>query len=70
VASPFLSAPGDIPRLSAGIFTISYSTAVLVPTTRRLLCDLTGLPAAAFVPLAVCAIAIAGIASTLSAVAT
>ncbi len=61
----FLSAPGDIHRLSAGMFTISYSTAVIVPTLSGLAWDLTGIPAAAFAPLAVCAIAIAALAPTL-----
>jgi len=62
---PFLAAPEDIPRLSAGMFTISYSTAVLIPTLCGFLWDLTGVPATAFVPLAVCAAAIVGIALTL-----
>jgi len=47
------------------MFTISYSTAVIVPTLSGLAWDLTGIPAAAFAPLAVCAIAIAALAPTL-----
>jgi len=56
---PVLSAPGDVHRLAAGMFTISYSTAVLVPAVSGLLWDLTGVPAAAFAPIAVCALLIA-----------
>jgi MFS transporter, CP family, cyanate transporter len=56
---PVLSAPGDVHRLAAGMFTISYSTAVLVPAVSGALWDLTGVPAAAFAPLAVCAVLIA-----------
>jgi MFS transporter, CP family, cyanate transporter len=62
---PVLSAPGDVHRLAAGMFTISYSTAVVVPTISGLLWDLTGMPAIAFVPIAVCAVMIAVLAPTL-----
>jgi hypothetical protein len=44
------------------MFTISYSTAVLVPAASGLLWDLTGVPGAAFVPIAVCALLIAALA--------
>jgi MFS transporter, CP family, cyanate transporter len=60
-----LSAPGDVHRLAAGMFTISYSTAVIVPTVSGLAWDLTGTPAAAFAPLAVCAVMLAALAPTL-----
>jgi len=56
---PVLSAPGDVHRLAAGMFTISYSTAVLVPAVSGALWDLTGMPGAAFAPIAVCALLIA-----------
>ena len=56
---PVLSAPGDVHRLAAGMFTISYSTAVLVPAASGALWDLTGVPGAAFAPIAVCALLIA-----------
>jgi len=62
---PVLSAPGDVHRLAAGMFTISYSTAVVVPTLSGLLWDMTGLPATAFAPIAVCAVMIAALAPTL-----
>jgi CP family cyanate transporter-like MFS transporter len=62
---PMLSAPGDVHRLAAGMFTISYSTAVIVPAASGLAWDLTGIPGTAFAPLAVCAVAIAALGPTL-----
>jgi MFS transporter, CP family, cyanate transporter len=56
---PVLSAPGDVHRLAAGMFTISYSTAVVVPAASGALWDMTGVPGAAFAPVAVCALLIA-----------
>jgi CP family cyanate transporter-like MFS transporter len=52
---PMLSAPADLPRTAAGMFTISYTTAIVVPTISGALWDVTGLPWTAFVPLCVCA---------------
>jgi len=53
---PVLSAPGDVHRMSAGMFTVSYSFAVIVPIICGALWDLTGRPWTAFVPLGVCAV--------------
>ena len=53
---PALSAPGDVHRTAAGMFTISYAGAVLVPVASGALWDLTGAAWTAFVPLAVCAV--------------
>jgi CP family cyanate transporter-like MFS transporter len=53
---PFLSRPGDVHRTAAGMFTISYSCAVAIPTLSGALWDLTGRPWTAFVPLGLCAI--------------
>jgi MFS transporter, CP family, cyanate transporter len=47
------------------MFTISYSTAVVVPTISGVLWDLTGMPAIAFAPMALCAVMIAALAPTL-----
>jgi MFS transporter, CP family, cyanate transporter len=63
---PVLSAPGDVHRLAAGMFTISYSTAVLVPAASGLLWDWTGVPGAAFAPMAVCGLLIAVLAPGLA----
>jgi CP family cyanate transporter-like MFS transporter len=53
---PLLSLPDDVHRTSAGMFTISYTFGLFVPVISGALWDLTGVPASAFVPLAVCAL--------------
>jgi MFS transporter, CP family, cyanate transporter len=53
---PYLSAPDDVHRTSAGMFTISFSLAVLMPTLSGGLWDITGLPWTAFLPAALCAV--------------
>ncbi len=50
------SAPGDVSRTSAGMFTISYTCGIAVPTISGALWDLTGKPWTAFLPLCVCAV--------------
>lgn len=50
-----LSSPGDVPRTSAGMFTVSYTCAIIIPTLSGALWDLTGRPWTAFLPLCVCA---------------
>jgi len=52
----FLSRPGDVPRTAAGMFTISYTFAIIIPTICGALWDMTGKPWTAFVPLCVCAV--------------
>jgi CP family cyanate transporter-like MFS transporter len=54
---PLLSAPSDLPRTAAGMFTVSYTCAIIIPTVSGALWDATGTPWAAFVPLCVCAVA-------------
>jgi CP family cyanate transporter-like MFS transporter len=51
-----LSPPGEVHRLAGGMFTISYSIAVIVPIICGAAWDLTGLPWTAFMPLALCAV--------------
>src|SRR6202030_4483543 len=53
---PLLSRQEDVARMAAGMFTISYSCAVIVPIVSGVAWDLTGLPAAAFVPMAMIAL--------------
>jgi CP family cyanate transporter-like MFS transporter len=53
---PQLSAAGDVHRTAAGMFTISYTLAVIIPTLAGALWDLTGIPWMAFVPLSVCGV--------------
>ncbi len=55
---PLLSSPADLARVSAGMFTISYATAIIIPTISGALWDATGRPWTAFVPLCVCAVAL------------
>jgi len=59
---PLLCRPGDVARTSAGMFTLSYGGAVLIAIISGALWDVSGLPALSFAPLAVCAIALAGVA--------
>ena len=47
-----------MPRTAAGMFTISYTCAIIIPTICGALWDLTGKPWTAFVPLCLCAVAL------------
>jgi MFS transporter, CP family, cyanate transporter len=62
---PLFSAPNDVHRMTAAMFTISYSCAVIVPIISGLAWDATGLPAAAFVPIGLCNFLLIGLAPTL-----
>ncbi|MGH6673561.1 MAG: CynX/NimT family MFS transporter [Xanthobacteraceae bacterium] len=53
---PLISAPADVPRTSAGMFTISYSCGVTIPAISGALWDLTGRPWTVFLPLCLCAV--------------
>jgi MFS transporter, CP family, cyanate transporter len=53
---PLLSAPDDVHRVTAAMFTISYSCAVIVPVMSGLAWDLSGIAALAFAPIAICGI--------------
>jgi CP family cyanate transporter-like MFS transporter len=50
---PLLSPPDDVHRVTAAMFTISYSCAVVVPVISGLVWDLSGIAALAFAPIAV-----------------
>ena len=63
---PQLSAQGDVHRTAAGMFTISYTLAVIIPTLSGALWDLSGIPWMAFVPLALCAVALTTLGVVLS----
>ena len=52
---PLLCRPEDVARTSAGTFMLSYGGAVVLALLSGAAWDLTGMPAFAFVPLAVCA---------------
>jgi CP family cyanate transporter-like MFS transporter len=51
---PLLSPPDDVHRVTAAMFTISYSCAVIVPVISGLAWDLTGIAGTAFLPIALC----------------
>jgi MFS transporter, CP family, cyanate transporter len=55
---PILSTPADLPRTAAGMLTIAYACAIIVPTICGALWDLTGRPWTAFLPLCLCAAAL------------
>jgi MFS transporter, CP family, cyanate transporter len=62
---PLLNRREDVPRMAAGVFTVSYSCAVIVPILSGIAWDLTGRPATAFVPMAMIALLMIGLAPTL-----
>jgi len=53
---PLLSAPDDVHRVTAAMFTISYSCAVIVPVISGLVWDLSGIASLAFAPIVICGI--------------
>ena len=59
-----LSAPNDVHRTSAGMFTISYSVAMMMSVVGGWLWDFTHSPIAGFVPVAICGLTIILLAST------
>ena len=63
---PLLCSAADLPRTTAGMFTISYATAIIIPTISGALWDATGKPWTAFVPLSLCAVSLTvlGLAAT------
>ena len=61
---PLISAPEDVARVSAGMFTISYSCAVIVPIIAGVLWDITGWTRAPFIPITGCMIVLLALAPT------
>jgi CP family cyanate transporter-like MFS transporter len=59
-----LSAPDDVHRTSAGMFTISYSVAMVLSVLGGWLWDVTHSPIAGLAPVAACGLVIIGLAST------
>lgn len=64
---PVLSKPDDVHRTAAGMFTISYSCAVVFPTMSGALWDLTGIPWTAWLPLAALGITLTALGVVLNA---
>jgi CP family cyanate transporter-like MFS transporter len=66
LALPPLIAPAeDVHHVTAGMFTVSYSLAVIVPIIGGALWDLTGWTLAPFIPIGVCALILIGLAPTI-----
>jgi CP family cyanate transporter-like MFS transporter len=63
---PALSLPDEIHRMSAGMFTIGFCCAVIIPILCGVLWDLTGRSWTAFVPLGACAITLTVLGAVLS----
>jgi CP family cyanate transporter-like MFS transporter len=53
-----LAKAADVPRTAAGMFTISYACAIVIPTVCGALWDLTGKAWSVWIPLAACAAAL------------
>ena len=63
---PLLAPPDDVHRLTAAMFTISYSCAVIVPVISGMLWDVSGKAALAFLPIALCGIVLAVLAPAIN----
>jgi CP family cyanate transporter-like MFS transporter len=63
---PLIAPPEDVHRVTAGIFTISYSCAVVVPIIAGAIWDLTGWTFAPFIPIGMCSIVVIGLAPTVA----
>jgi CP family cyanate transporter-like MFS transporter len=63
---PALSRPDDVHRTAAGMFTIAYASAVVVPIICGALWDHLGIPQVAFLPIAVCALGLTVLGASLS----
>ena len=62
---PLISPPEDVHRVASGVFTISYSCAVIVPIVSGVLWDLTGWTLAPFIPIGFCTLVLIGLAPTI-----
>ncbi len=58
---PLLAPPDDVHRVTAAMFTISYSWAVVVPVISGIVWDASGIAAMAFLPIAICGFILAGL---------
>src|SRR5690606_14470803 len=62
---PLISPPESVHRVSAGMFTISYSCAVVVPIISGILWDVTGWTPAPFIPIIGCMLVVIALAPTI-----
>ena len=58
---PLLCQTEDVARTAAGMFTISYSGAVVITVVSGAAWELSGVPAFSFFPLGACAVALVGV---------
>jgi CP family cyanate transporter-like MFS transporter len=63
---PLLSPPDDVHRVTAAMFTISYSCAVIVPVISGLAWDVSGIAGMAFAPIAICGIILIALAPAIN----
>ncbi len=63
---PLLSAPDDVHRVTAAMFTISYSCAVIVPVISGMMWDISSRAELAFLPIALCGIILAVLAPAIN----
>jgi CP family cyanate transporter-like MFS transporter len=63
---PLLAPPDDVHRVTAAMFTISYSCAVIVPVISGLAWDASGIGGFAFVPIALCGVLLAVLAPAIN----
>lgn len=62
---PLLSRAGDVHRMAAAMFTISYPCAVAISVIGGFAWDMTGVPTIAFLPIGFCAFALAALPLTI-----
>ena len=65
-AAAIAAAPDDVHRVTAAMFTISYSCAVIVPVISGMMWDVSGRPEFAFLPIALCGIILAVLAPAIN----
>ena len=65
---PLLSPPDDVHRVTAAMFTISYSCAVIIPIVSGLAWDLSGVAGTTFLPIALCGILLVILAPAINSV--
>ena len=63
---PLLAPPDDVHRVTAAMFTISYSCAVIVPILSGAAWDTSGVGGFAFVPVALCGVVLAVLAPAIN----
>ncbi len=63
---PVLSPANDVHRMAGGMFTISYTCAVVIPVICGALWDVTGVPWTVFLPIALCGVTLSGLGFFLS----